>query len=175
MYWTSQKILHALLAFLFFCQMGAMLAVHTMNLDRSLIGQIFFYHKSTGLALLFLGGIFLFLRLFNSPGLKGGLKLWEKVLAGGIHKILLVLILLMPLSGVLMSLYSGRALPFFDIFTLASPFEKNKMLAGLFNKIHVYGAWILYVAVFFHSAGALKHAWEKQKEHLGMILPKSCL
>ena len=94
-----------------------------------------------------------------------GLARWEHALAKLAHWLLYALLLLMPLSGLLMSQGAGRPTPFFGLFDIPQllPLDPaipaREHLAYRVGKL-LHGTifdWLLYVTLFLHVAGALKH------------------
>lgn len=173
MYTKSQKISHLIISLGFIGQILGMLSVQYLSLDRSVKGLIFFLHKSTGSLLFVVAIIFLIQKLFSKASLKPGLAPWERVLAYCVHKVLWVTIITMPASGILMAFFSGKSLPFYGILTLGSPFEKSKSLAYFFHEAHHIFAYILFLCLFLHICGTVKHYWQKQYQHIDMVIFRS--
>ena len=81
------------------------------------------------------------------------------------HWSLYALLLVMPLSGLLMSQGAGRPTSFFGLFNLPqflaldpalTPRQQPAYLLGKFLHTKVFD-WVLYTVVALHIAGALKH------------------
>ena len=108
----GKKVLHLVLAFGFIAQIIGMSFVQYADLEKNEIVEIFFYHKSLGLLLLFFSCLFFYCAYRDHPGLSPGLKKWERILATTVHLTLYFALLMMPLSGVLMSFFAGKSLPF---------------------------------------------------------------
>ncbi|UTO55129.1 cytochrome b/b6 domain-containing protein [Neoehrlichia mikurensis] len=73
-----------------------------------------------------------------------------------VHILLYVFMIVMPLSGYMMSSASNKPITmiFFD-FPLILPTNKN--LAFVFHKIHILSAYTLIILIILHILGALKH------------------
>ncbi|MGX9350614.1 cytochrome b [Shimia sp. W99] len=119
-------------------------------------GALVGLHKSFGLLILMLGSWRVAWRLRQGflPSLHGG---WQARLAHVIHWLLLAGIVVMPVSGLLMSYFGGRETGFFGLFTIpAGP------KIGLLNEIghiaHGLFAMLMIAAVLLHVLGAVKHA-----------------
>jgi len=114
-------------------------------------------HKSLGMLLVF---IFLF-RLFWSwsntrPTPLAGPKLEQKA-AHWMHNALYVVILVLMLSGYLISTADGRAIELFgliDINALPWAIDNQEDIAG---EIHNILSWLLISLVTVHALAALKH------------------
>jgi len=78
------------------------------------------------------------------------------LLATSIHHLLLLATLIMPLSGILMSIGGGRGLSVFG-FDLVAGGEKIEWLAAIASPIHHQAVNFIIVALLLHIAGGLKH------------------
>lgn len=90
----------------------------------------------------------------------------ERVLARGVHYLLLVGVLLMPVFGFLMSALGGTGVAFFGLQLVArnpDPSDVTKVipfngpLAEVMNTAHGILGYLLILAILLHIAGALKH------------------
>lgn len=84
-------------------------------------------------------------------------KPWEVTLASIAHRLLYLLILILCISGYLISTAKGKGIDFFGWFeipALTKLSSDNSDLAGL---IHFYLAWTLIIFASVHAAAALKH------------------
>jgi len=100
-----------------------------------------------------------------------GLRLWESIAARLTHWSLYALLLVMPLSGLLMSEGAGRPTSVFGLFNLPQvlplnpalkPREQPAYLLGKLLHTQVFD-WILYAAIVLHLAGAIKHRYFDQR------------
>ncbi|MCU0730041.1 MAG: cytochrome b [Hyphomonas sp.] len=82
---------------------------------------------------------------------------WELTLSKAVHGAMLLTLIVMPLSGVLMSLLGGRPIDMYGLFTIP-PVAEMKDLARSFRAVHGYAAWTLAILIGLHIAGALKHS-----------------
>ena len=82
------------------------------------------------------------------------------------HWVLILATLLMPLSGILMSVAGGHGLAFYGFEVIAESHDPNNpgealalspMLAGLGSSTHHFVGDILIYAIALHAIGALKH------------------
>jgi cytochrome b561 len=120
---------------------------------------LYFIHKSLGLTLLFLAVLFvIWLCIDRHPGYPKMMPTWEKLAAIVERYLLVIFILVMPISGWMMSSAAGRAPSFWGWFTLNAPVPLSKNLAGFMSDIHTISAWILAGLIAIHILAALKHA-----------------
>jgi cytochrome b561 len=134
------------------------LGLYTVTLPEPVSVRTFYFnlHKSIGVTLLAIILFRVFWRLTHTvPSFPETMKDWEKKLAYAGHKALYVLMLVMPLSGFIMSVYSKWGILWFGM-----PLVKgldNPTLRDFFKEIHEITAWLLLITIVFHVAAALKH------------------
>lgn len=78
-------------------------------------------------------------------------------LTGAVHKLLLLGITIMLISGPLLPWTNDFPLQIFDSITLASPIGKLPVLHEAVEEIHVITSRVLMVLIGIHILGALKH------------------
>lgn len=119
-------------------------------------------HKATGFVLLILVILRLTWRLRNiSPELPSSTPHWQAVAANLNIKVLYVLMIAMPSSGILMSLYGGHPISIYGFFTIQA-FEKNEKLSVLAKEFHGAFAVLLILAISLHVFAALYHHFIKK-------------
>lgn len=94
-----------------------------------------------------------------------GLHRWELITAKLVHWLLYGILLVMPLSGLLMSQGAGRPTSFFGLFSIPQmlpldpALKPREQVAYHIGKL-IHGSilpWVIYAIVALHIAGALKH------------------
>lgn len=134
------------------------LGLYTVTLSEPVTVRTFYFnlHKSIGVTLLALILFRVFWRVTHAaPALPATMKAWEKKLSHAVHHSLYVLMLVIPLSGFVMSVYSK-----FGILWFGLPLVKgvdNPQLRDLFKDVHEITAWLLIVIAALHIAAAIKH------------------
>ncbi len=73
------------------------------------------------------------------------------------HFLLYVFMLSMPISGILMSYFSGHNVPVFNIFTIPAAASTSSQLAGIFHDIHTIGVLAFIAVIVLHITAALYH------------------
>jgi cytochrome b561 len=132
--------------------------------------QIYFIHKSVGFSVLLLTIARIIWRLFNTyPKSVDGTPHWQEVAAKINFKLLYSLSLIMPLSGIFMSLYGGHGINVFGMFTI-DPFQKNLRLASLAREFHGAFAIVLIVSVSVHIIAALYNHFSKKNSTLKRMI-----
>ncbi len=114
-------------------------------------------HKSAGLLLLALMVLRLGWRLAHAPPPLAGLARGQQAAARATHVLLYALLLAMPLSGYLGSVFSGYPVRWFGLrlpdWGWSDPTLKNSL-----GVLHLAASWILLLATLLHVAAALRHA-----------------
>ena len=82
---------------------------------------------------------------------------WELTLSKAVHGAMLLTLIVMPLSGVLMSLLGGRPIDMYGLFTIP-PIAEMKDVGRSLREVHGYAGYTLAILIALHIAGALKHA-----------------
>ena len=78
------------------------------------------------------------------------------MLSNAIHRILLLAVVGMPLSGLVMALFSGFPTDVFGLFTNPS-FDKVEAVTDSARAVHKWMAYLLLASLVAHLAGAIKH------------------
>jgi cytochrome b561 len=130
-------------------------------------------HKSIGITILMLVIVRLLWRWANpTPELPRTLRPYEMTLARVTHALLYVLLILIPLSGWMMSSARGFPVSWFGLFTLPDLVPKNRPLYNTLVTAHVTLAWwVLGAVLVLHVAAALKHHFWLRDDTLRRMLP----
>lgn len=117
-------------------------------------------HKSIAMILLVLIVARVLWRLINKlpKPLSADAPKWQERAAVGAHLLLLLGTLLMPISGLMMSIGGGHSVAVFGWEVIAGSEDKIKWLGSLGHEIHEWGGQILLALIALHVLAALKHA-----------------
>ncbi|MDP2247561.1 MAG: cytochrome b, partial [Nitrosomonadales bacterium] len=143
------------------------LGIYTWQLSEEVTPRTFYFnlHKSVGVTLLVLIAFRVFWRITHQPpALLSSLKEWEKKLAETAHRTLYVLMIAMPISGLIMALYSKYGVKWFGIPIL--PGLDDKGIRETFLTVHEWVGVALALLIILHIAGALKHKFINKDETL---------
>ncbi len=148
-HWTSALIVLALLS----------LGFYMAGLEYSPFKlQLYFWHKSFGILVLMLVVLRFGWRIYSeAPEPLNSHEKWEKVLSNIVHVLLYLGLILMPLSGWLMSSAGDFPASFFGLFDMPDVVSKDEALFTFLRKVHTLAAYALIVAVGLHALGAIKH------------------
>ena len=171
--------LHWLIAFVFAIQLGLgwrMSGGH--GADSFALFQL---HKSLGITILFLTLARLSWRLMvPPPPLSADMARRERLVAGTVHTLFYLLLLGLPLTGWLAVSSSARAIPTYLYGLMPWPHVPGIATLGVAAKAsvnlvsdtsHSALAYVAYLAISLHVAGALKHHLIDQDDVIGRMLP----
>ena len=131
------------------------LFLENVDLTKEARGPLMGLHKAIGAVFLVIAVWRVGYRILQGfPMPTAVMPKWQDLASKAIHWLLLAGVLIMPISGLMMSLYSGRAIDIFGLITIPA-FEKNEALAGIGHVAHGVGANVLLAAIAVHVLAAL--------------------
>lgn len=171
---TVSMTLHWVMAVVMIGLLG--LGLYMEDLPREAPGRNTLYslHKSFGVVVLILVAIRIPWTLFSRP--PGPLPLfqaWEVYAAKAVKLVLYVTMVMLPVSGYMMSTLNGYPVKLFGL-TLPALVEVNKKVAETPREVHDILGTVLLIALAAHILGALKHRFVDAEgaDVLGRILPR---
>ena len=190
-YTKTAKILHWLIAILIFGMfaLGWFMADIPKEAPKQMVFDLFdlgifnwpvteeisprsFYfnlHKSFGVTIFALIIIRIFWRLSHTPpALLSSYKALERKLASGAHRLLYVLMIVLPLTGVIMAVYSKYGIKWFGM-PFISGLDNNPMRL-IFKQAHELIGITLLAIIIIHILGALKHKFIDKDQTLSRML-----
>lgn len=132
--------------------------IYTWQLAEPAAPRSFYFnlHKSIGITILALVLIRILWRITHRPpALLSTYKACERKLATGIHHLLYLLMVVLPISGIIMASYSKYGIKWFGI-----PFIKglgNSPIREIYKEAHEIIGIVILVVIGLHVLGALKH------------------
>lgn len=127
-------------------------------------------HKSFGMVALAFIVVRLSWRLHCPPPPHPGIDAAERALANTMHRLLYLLLVLVPLTGFLSICFTQYPLAFFGL-PLPKPGWPDPELNALFSLLHKGSLVTLGLAVCLHLAAVVRHAWRRDGT-LGRMLPR---
>ena len=173
-YGSITKVLHWCIALVFAIQYYLVYWKHYVLPENSELGGFYIrqLHKPIGVIALLLALFVLAWKQFNTkPEYIGISSPWQKLAAYIVHMLLYASILIMPLSGLLMSTASGYPINLFGLYELPLFLEKSKPLAKTCYTIHVYVSYLTIGLVATHIGAALKHHFVDKNQVLMRMIP----
>ena len=115
------------------------------------------WHGAIGVVVLVAGVLRLGWRLIEGMPVPIGTPLpWQAMLAKAVHWFLIAAVILMPVTGLMMSIGHGRVIDVFGLLIIG-PYAPNHDLAGLGSSLHGKLGKIVILSLFLHVGAALKH------------------
>jgi cytochrome b561 len=163
-YTLLQRLLHWLIALMVFGLLAAGIMFMTLGdeglvslLGKELTGMLFKIHKTFGILLLLLMIVRIALRFASPPpAYDPPLSGVERMIGSGIHLLLYVLLIGLPIGGWLATAAAGYPVQFFDM-TLPGLIAENKELGETLFDLHGLGGLAVLALVLVHTAAGLKH------------------
>lgn len=135
-------------------------------------GELIGLHKSFGILIFVLAVIRIFWRIKNKfPTPISTLTKWQEIIAKLTHWVLIIGTVLMPISGVLMSVGGGHPIGFFGIELIAGG-EKIEALGKVGHIMHGMGGNLMILFIMLHVAGAIKHQFIDKDGTISRMLGK---
>ncbi|MBZ9610980.1 cytochrome b [Rheinheimera maricola] len=157
-YGVVSVLLHWLVAISVFGLFAAGFWMVDLNYYSQWYRTVPHWHKSTGILLAIVMLVRLLWRWYSPPpAALDSHRRWEKKTSAIVQCCLYVGILLMVISGYLISTEDGRAIAvfgWFDVPALGALFTNQADIAGL---VHEYVAYSLIALAVLHGMAALKH------------------
>jgi cytochrome b561 len=137
--------------------LGAGLAIEHLPLDPETRRWLLGWHRSIGVAVLAVGMWRLVWRLKRGfPEPAGSTSLAQEALARALHWTLIAATILMPLTGILMTILDGRAVTLAGPLTIPAVAEIPWLASGA-ESLHALVGIALVGLIALHVAAALKH------------------
>lgn len=145
--------------------------IYTWTLSEEASPRTFYFnlHKSIGITLLALIVIRIFWRITHkAPAMLASYKAWETKLASGVHRLLYVLMVALPLSGLVMAVASKYGVKWFGLDFIGG--LDNTPLREAFKEVHEIIGVVILLIIILHILGALKHKFIDKDETLDRML-----
>jgi cytochrome b561 len=159
-------VLHWLVALLIFAAFPLGVYMHDLPLSPDKL-KLYSYHKWIGVTVFALVAVRLSWRLTHTPPpLPEGMAAWQRRASAIVHGLLYVLMIVIPLSGWLMSSAKGFQTVWFGVLPLPDLIGKDKALGELLAEVHKLLNFTLLGLVVLHVAAALKHHFIERQPFL---------
>ncbi len=161
-YGTLSKVMHWLMAAIIITLIAVGIYMADLPRDtdaqKQYAFQFYGMHKSFGvIALLLIAVRLIWLRVSPNPPLPAVFDGKERLLVESLKKLLYLLMIIVPVSGYLMSNAGGYPINFFGLFELPAIVGKSKALGGFMHETHEIAGFAILFVVLLHMAGAIKH------------------
>jgi len=155
-YGVVSRANHWLSAFLFIGLIALGLYMHELEKSPEKF-ELYDLHKSLGIGLFMLMMLRLvWLKVSPNPEQLSKNR-FEHILGHTVKGILYLAMIMMPISGWIMSNSGGHDVSFFTLFTLPNFVGENEIIHEIAEAIHGTAGLVLIAIILLHIAGALKH------------------
>ena len=161
---------HWLIALLIFAAFPLGLYMHELPLSPTKL-KLYSYHKWIGMTVLGLFVLRVLWRLTHRPPAPLPAPAWQHTAAEVTHRLLYVLMALVPLTGWLMSSAKGFQVVYLGVLPIPDLIAKNPDLGEILEEVHESLNWLLFGLVGLHVAAALKHHLIDKDATLRRMLP----
>jgi cytochrome b561 len=135
--------------------------------------QYYAWHKWAGVSVFVLVWLRLVWRVLNPPpAYPRTMSPLIKGVAHWGHTVLYGLMIVIPVSGWLMSSAKGVPTVWFGVLPLPDLLEKDKALGHFLKAVHEALNYLLLLLLAGHVAAALKHHWIEKDDILNRMLPR---
>lgn len=170
-YTTLQRGFHWLMALAIFITLGLGIVVSQLPRGPAL-AQVMFFHKSCGVTVLALLVLRVIVRFGQGvPEYRKPLGKMVDLSSKAAHVALYALMVLLPLSGYVVSSAAGRDTSVFGLFTLPNLIARNDALHEAAEGAHFVFAWAIGVLIVLHAAAAIWHGYVKKDEVMARMWP----
>ena len=134
--------------------------------------QYYAWHKWVGVSVFIWVWLRLLWRVINPPpAYPDNMSIWMQRLAHAGHAVLYGLMVIIPISGWLLSSAKGVQTVWFGVLPLPDLIDKNKELGHLLHALHEALNYLMLFLLAGHIAAALKHHWIDRDDILKRMLP----
>ncbi|MFY7697248.1 MAG: cytochrome b [Legionella sp.] len=169
-YSSVAKFLHWLIAIMVLCML--VFGFQLDKLPKLYAATAYMVHKSIGLTLL---GLMIFrvswIYFRGRPKLPATTPTWQIIAARTVQYGLYVALIVMPISGWVLSMAANHPPSYFGLFQVSLPIAPNSYLEQLMDKLHVLIAWFIIVLLGLHVSGAFKHYFIDKDRVVQSMLP----
>jgi len=153
------KVLHWIMAV--FIIANIILAFYMDDLPKEEKLQFVLLHRSLGVLILQLAVIrIIWILLHAAPPMPAKIPALEVKLGKILQHTFYLLMIILPVTGFIMTVTAGKTVAFFGLYELPLLFEKNHDIHEIFEDIHVYLGWLMTAFVVLHIGAGLYHRYK---------------
>lgn len=169
-YNTISILLHWLIALIIFCTFPLGVYMHELPLSPQKL-QYYSWHKWAGVSVFFLVLVRILWRAGHKPPPPVFMPEWQRYSAEAVHYLLYGCMVVVPLSGWLMSSAMGFQTVWFGVLPLPDLLDKNKELGETLQEVHELLNIGMLALVVAHTGAAFQHHFIKKDGLIGRMNP----
>lgn len=163
--------LHWLIGLMIVTSLGVGLYMVSLSLSPDKL-RLYSWHKWAGVTIFMLVLVRSLWRLTHpAPPLPDDVPVWQRKVAEATHYALYALMIVIPLTGWLMSSAKGFQTVYFGVVPIPDLLAKNEGLGETLALVHRYLNYTMIGLVIAHIAAALKHHFIDKDDILRRMLP----
>ena len=163
--------LHWLIGLMIVTSLGVGLYMVSLSLSPDKL-RLYSWHKWAGVTIFMLVLVRSLWRLTHAaPPLPDDMPVWQRKVAEATHYTLYALMIVIPLTGWLMSSAKGFQTVYFGVVPIPDLLAKNEGLGETLALVHRYLNYAMIGLVIAHIAAALKHHFIDKDDILRRMLP----
>jgi len=148
------------------------MVMHEMDLSPFKL-KLYAWHKWIGITVFGLALLRVLWRITHPvPPPPAGMPAWQRQLAAAVHGLLYLLLILIPLSGWLMSSAKGFQTVYLGIWPIPDLLGKHEALGEILEEVHEALNNGLMWLLLAHVGAALKHHYLDRDDVLRRMLPR---
>ena len=171
-YNTTAIALHWLIALLIFATFPLGLYMADLSLSPTKL-RLYSWHKWIGVSIFVLAVVRILWRASHTPPPPVAMPQWQRMAADAVHYLMYAGMIVIPISGWLMSSAMGFTTVWFGVLPLPDLVERNKELAGTLQVVHEWLNYGLLALVMAHVGAALEHQFFRKDGLVGRLNPFS--
>lgn len=162
-YGNAARLLHWLMAVLVLITLPVGVLMTQSAIDRDLQNALFIYHKNVGVCLLVMVMLRLVVRWRHPPpAVPGSLPPWQARAAGTTHRVLYLLLLIVPVAGFVRVQAGGYPIEMLDALGMPFLVPRSDDLAEQAKSVHYWAGLVIMGFIAMHIAAALFHGVVKR-------------
>jgi cytochrome b561 len=147
-----------------------------MKPDAAYREDLFNWHKTLGVIVLFITAFRAIWRAFDGPPpYPQRVAFWERRLAHAAYWIFFLVLFWMPITGFLTSYSGGHPIKLFDLVPTSDLLPRDKAWAAFFDSLHLAGQWAIYALIVLHLAAITLRTVCRRTGILGRMLPATAI
>lgn len=157
-YGVLTRLLHWLIALLIIGLIGLGWWMVGLSYYDSWYNRALDLHKALGMLALTLAAVKIAWVVYDEkPRLPDSIKPWERTAASAVHHLFYLLMLLIPVTGYVISTSAGAGISMFGWFDIPAPMPAGDTLRDIAIELHYWMAYATAALTLLHAAAALKH------------------